>query len=126
MPYLQARIFRRLKLRFALGRPARVFCGLSAIETMANMTLIMFFEFLRLLLGFVVAAFHRPIADYIMEHERVLVIAFRQRGIPAPVLTAEAARNVYFGLGMFIVALEMARIWGLSHPQSAWFLLVGR
>ena len=93
---------------------------------MIKISPIMFFELLRLVLGFVIAAFHRPIADYIMEHERVLVVAFRQRGIPAPVLSSEAARNIYFGLGMFIVLLEMARIWGLSHPHSSWFLLVTR
>ena len=92
---------------------------------MDSITNIMTFELLRLLLGFLVAAFHRPIADYIMEHERVLVIAFRQRGIPAPVLTTEAARNVYFGLGMFIILLEMGRIWSLSHPQSVFMFLLG-
>ncbi|MGZ4788464.1 MAG: hypothetical protein ACXVZV_00315 [Terriglobales bacterium] len=90
---------------------------------MSSMTL-MAFELLRLFLGFVIAAFHRPIADFIMERERVLVIAFRQRGIPAPVLTTEAARNIYFWLGMFIVLLEMARIWGMTHPQSIFFSLI--
>lgn len=83
-------------------------------------------ELIRLVLGFLIAAFHQPIADFIMERERVLVIAFRQRGIPAPVLTTQAARNIYFCLGMFIILLEMARIWGLTHPQSVFFLLVGR
>jgi hypothetical protein len=83
-------------------------------------------ELLRLLLGFLVAAFHRPIADWVMEHERILVMAFRQRGIPAPVLSAEGARNVYFGLGIFIILLEMARIWGLAHPETCWALFLGR
>jgi hypothetical protein len=86
----------------------------------------MFNEFLRLILGFMIAAFHKPIADWIMKQERVLVVAFRQRGIPAPVLSAESARNIYFGLGIFVMLLEMARIWGLTHPESAWFLLVSR
>ncbi|HUN89430.1 MAG TPA: hypothetical protein VMU28_11595 [Terriglobales bacterium] len=83
-------------------------------------------ELVRLLLGFLVAAFHLPIADYIMKHERVLVVAFRQRGIPAPMLSTEAARNVYFTLGMLIVLLEMARIWALSHPQSTILFVLGR
>jgi hypothetical protein len=61
-----------------------------------------------------------------MEHERVLVVAFRQRGIRAPRLSTEAARNVYFGLGIFIILLEMARIWALTHPQSAMFFILGR
>jgi len=86
----------------------------------------MTFELLRLLFGFLIAAFHKPIADFIMERERVLVIAFRQRGIPAPVLTTESARNIYFGLGMFIMLLEMGRIWGLMHPQSVFSSLMGR
>jgi len=93
---------------------------------MTSMTTIMTFELLRLFLGFLIAAFHRPIADYIMEHERVLVMAFRDRGIPAPVLTTEAARNVYFGLGMFIILLEMARIWSLIHPESMLAFVLGR
>jgi hypothetical protein len=83
-------------------------------------------ELARLLLGFLIAAFHRPIADFIMERERILVVAFRQRGIPAPVLTTEAARNIYFGLGMFIILLGMGRIWALTHPQSVFFFFLGR
>ena len=86
----------------------------------------MTFELLRLFLGFMIAAFHRPIADYIMRHEQVLVVAFRQRGIRAPMLSTEGARNVYFSLGMFIVLLEMARIWALSHPESALLFVLGR
>jgi len=85
----------------------------------------MVFELLRLLLGFLIAAFHQPIADFIMERERVLVVTLQQRGIPAPVLTTESARNIYFGLGMFIILLEMARIWGMSHPQSVFFSFIG-
>jgi hypothetical protein len=86
----------------------------------------MIFELLRLLLGFAIAAFHRPIADWVMEHERVLVVALSQRGIQAPVLSAEGARNVYFGLGIFIILLEMARIWGITHPLTFWALFLGR
>ncbi len=86
----------------------------------------MIFELMRLLLGFAIAAFHQPIADWVMEHERVLVVAFRQRGIQAPVLSAEGARNVYFGLGIFIILLEMARIWGITHPETIWALFLGR
>ncbi len=83
-------------------------------------------EFLRLLLGFLIAAFHRQISDWVMEQEQVLVVAFRQRGIPAPMLSTEAARNVYFFLGIFIMLLEMARIWGITHPASFFFAFVGR
>ena len=86
----------------------------------------MFSEILRLVLGFLIAAFHRPIADWIMEHERVLVVAFRSRGIPAPMLSTEGARNVYFSLGIFVMLLEAARIYALTHPRSAWVALLGR
>jgi hypothetical protein len=83
-------------------------------------------ELLRLCLGFLLAAFHKPIADFIMKQEQVLVVAFRQRGLAAPVLSEEAARNIYFALGIFIMLLEMARIWGITHPDSFFYLLVTR
>ena len=91
------------------GSKPRVFFRLRRLLTPDSMTSTMFFELLRLALGFTIAAFHRPIADYIMEHERVLVIAFRQRGIPAPLFSR-----------------EMARIWSLAHPGSALLFLLGR
>jgi hypothetical protein len=90
------------------------------------MPIIMTPEIMRLAMGFLIAAFHRPIADYIMHHERVLVAAFRERGIPAPMLSTESARNIYFGLGIFIVLLEMSRIWGITHPTSIWYQFVAR
>ena len=83
-------------------------------------------ELLRLMLGFLIAAFHRPIADWVMKHERVLVVAFRQRGLAAPILSEDAARNIYFGLGIFIILFEMARIWGITHPESIFYLFVAR
>jgi hypothetical protein len=84
------------------------------------------FELVRLLFGFMIALFHRPISDFVMERERVLITAFRDRGIPAPELTEEGARNVYFALGIFIMLLEMGRIWGLTHPTTAWHMLVNQ
>jgi len=55
-------------------------------------------EIARLLLGLLIAACHRRIADFIIERERSLVLAFRQRGIPLPAaLSTESARNLYFG-----------------------------
>jgi hypothetical protein len=41
-------------------------------------------EIARLLLGLLVAALHRPIADFMLERERWLVLAFRERGMPLP------------------------------------------
>jgi hypothetical protein len=69
-------------------------------------------EFTRLLIGLMIACFHRPIADYILEQERSLVAIFRQRGLPLPnAPTTETGRNIYFGIGIFIVLFEVARIW---------------
>jgi len=73
-------------------------------------------EIARLLLGLVIAALHRQIADFIIERERSLVLAFRQRGVPLPAaLGLETARNLYFGVGIFIVVVEMLRIYQLGH-----------
>jgi hypothetical protein len=73
-------------------------------------------ELARLLLGLLIAAFHRPIADFISDRERSLVLSFRQRGMTLPAaLTTEGARNLYFSIGIFIVIVEMLRIYQLSH-----------
>jgi hypothetical protein len=98
---------------------------LSCSETM-NSIPFMTSEILRLFMGFLIAAFHRQISDWVMKQEQVLVVAFRQRGIPAPMISNDTARNVYFGLGIFIMLLEMARIWGITHPESVFFLFLGR
>jgi hypothetical protein len=75
----------------------------------------MVFEIARLMLGLMMVYFHQRIADFILEHERVLIIAFRQRGIPVPVLSRQAAYNIYFSLGIFVVVLELFRIWMMLH-----------
>lgn len=73
-------------------------------------------EFARLLLGLMIAACHRRIADYIMERERSLVLTFRSRGVPLPAaLGTETARNLYFGIGIFVVLVELLRIYQMSH-----------
>jgi hypothetical protein len=77
----------------------------------------MVLEFTRLAMGLLIAMFHRPIADYILEHERSLVVLLRQRGLAVPAaLTTESARNIYFCLGIFVVLYEMARIYLTIHP----------
>ncbi len=73
-------------------------------------------EIARLLLGLLIAACHRRIADFIMDRERSLVLAFRQRGVPLPpALSTETARNLYFGIGIFIVLVELLRIYQMAH-----------
>ena len=69
-------------------------------------------EIYRLALGFVIFIFHRPIADYLLEHERSLVLMFRQRGVPLPAApTKETSRNIYFSIGAFVIFSQLVRIW---------------
>ncbi len=69
-------------------------------------------EIARLVLGLLIAAFHRPIADFISDREQRLVVAFRQRGMMLPAaLTTEANRTVYFSIGIFIALVELLRIY---------------
>ena len=73
-------------------------------------------EIARLLLGLMIAACHRQIADFIMERERSLVVIFRQRGLPLPAaMGTDTARNLYFGVGIFIVLTELLRIYQIVH-----------
>jgi hypothetical protein len=73
-------------------------------------------EIARLLLGLVMAACHRRIADFILQQEHSLVLTFRQRGVPVPaVLSPETARNLYFAIGIFIVLVELLRLYQLAH-----------
>ncbi len=82
-------------------------------------------EITRLVLGLLIALFHRPIADFVLMQERALVIAFRQRGVPLPAApTTETARTVYFVIGILLAMFEIIRIWMLLHPASALTLLI--
>ena len=72
-------------------------------------------EFARLLLGLTIAACHRRIADFILERERSLVLVFRQRGLPLPAaMSTETAHNLYFGVGIFVVLVELLRIYQIA------------
>lgn len=69
-------------------------------------------EIARLLLGLLVTALHRRIADFVLDRERSLVLNFRQRGLLLPLaLSTETAHNLYFGIGIFIVLVELLRIY---------------
>jgi len=73
-------------------------------------------EIARLLLGLMIAACHRQIADFIMERERSLVLTMRQRGLPLPAaMSTETARNLYFGVGIFVTLIELLRIYQITH-----------
>ncbi len=74
-------------------------------------------EILRLGLGLLIAGFHRPIADFVMPHERQLVAMFRSRGLPWPDVPKEStAYNVYFSLGIAVALIELVRIYLMFHP----------
>jgi hypothetical protein len=73
-------------------------------------------EIARLLLGLLIAACHQRIADFILERDRSLLLSSRQRGVPLPAtLRIETARNLYFGVGIFVVLVELLRICQLAH-----------
>lgn len=79
----------------------------------------MVLEFAKLLLGLAIMLFHRPIADYVIERERALVVMIRQRGLPVPAAPSTGtARNIYFGLGAFVALFEIARIWLMARGAS--------
>lgn len=69
-------------------------------------------ELARLMLGLLIAVFHRPLASRIMEQERALHACLRSRGFnfPAP-LSDSAAQTLYFVIGIFICLLQAGRIW---------------
>jgi len=68
-------------------------------------------EIARLCLGLLIAAFHAPIADFILEREASLILACRRRGFELPAaISREAARNFYFGFGISIALLQLLRL----------------
>lgn len=69
-------------------------------------------EVSRLLLGVVIAVFHRPIAGRVMRQERATDSYFRRRGISLPTPPSDrTAENLYFFIGILICLAETAKIW---------------
>jgi hypothetical protein len=69
-------------------------------------------DFARLVLGLVVALFHRPIGNFILKREHALDSFFRRYGVFFPEPPSETAlHNVYFCLGLFISLFSIAHIW---------------
>lgn len=69
-------------------------------------------ELTRLLLGVLIAIFHKPLATLVMEQERALDLYFRRRGVNFPAPPSDTtAQNVYFLIGIFICLLEAGKIW---------------
>lgn len=72
----------------------------------------MIIEVTRLLLGVVIAIFHRPLASMVMQKERALDGFFRSRGVQLPTPPSDStAQNLYFIIGIFISLIEAGRIW---------------
>ena len=72
-------------------------------------------EVARLCLGFLIAGFHVPIADFIMERERVLLLKLRGYGIEIPMfLSRTSAQNLYFSFGILIVLIQLLRLHQLA------------
>jgi hypothetical protein len=69
-------------------------------------------ELLRLLMGLVLAAFHRPVSDFILQQEHAFTGLARRGGIrlPAP-LSIETSRTLFFAMGILVALLQIARIW---------------
>lgn len=69
-------------------------------------------EIARLLMGVLIAVFHRPLASKIMQQERALDGYFRSRGVNLPAPPSDTtAQNLYFIIGIFICLIEAGRIW---------------
>jgi len=70
----------------------------------------------RIVMGLLVALFHRPIADFILDQEQVLVVLFRSRGFGFPTPPArQTVYNVYFVVGIAICLCSLAHLWVLIH-----------
>ncbi len=73
---------------------------------------LMTIELLRLLMGLLLAAFHRPLSDFILEQEHAFAGLARRGGLrlPSP-LSVETSRTLFFCMGIMIALLQIARIW---------------
>ncbi len=79
---------------------------------MLRVELTMIVEVTRLLLGVLIALFHKPLANVVMQQERALDTYFRRRGFNFPAPPSDtAAQNLYFLIGIFICLLEAGKIW---------------
>ena len=76
----------------------------------------MILEIARLVLALLILCFHRQIADFILEHERRLVILLNQRGLRLPdVPSRELTRDLYFSIGTIASLACVVRLWFSAH-----------
>ena len=72
----------------------------------------MVLEIARLMMGLVLAAFHRPVADFIVQQDRLLTALVRRGGVNLPQgFSLETSRTLFFFLGILIALAQMARIY---------------
>ena len=84
---------------------------------MEHSIVVMVADVARLLFGLLIVAFHRPVAEFVLEQEKQLVVLFRSRGVRVPNTPSTAtAHNIYYALGMFVCLLSLARLWAFLHP----------
>ena len=85
---------------------------LRYIESTADLVTIenMRLEVARLCLGLLIAGFHVPIADFIVERERRLLLTLHRYGIEIPtILSRTSARNLYFSFGIMVL-MQLLRL----------------
>lgn len=83
---------------------------------MEHSIVVMVADVARLLFGLLIVAFHRPVAEFVLQQEQQLVTLFRSRGLRVPnAPTTATAHNIYFGLGMFVCLLSLLRLWAATH-----------
>jgi len=76
----------------------------------------MILEIARLVLALLILCFHRQIADFILEHERRLVILLNQHGLRLPdVPSRELTRDLYFSIGIIASLGCVVRLWFTAH-----------
>ncbi len=63
-------------------------------------------------MGLMLAVFHRPVADFILEQDRMLTAMVRRGGVNLPAgFSTETSRTIFFSLGILIALAQMARIY---------------
>lgn len=71
-------------------------------------------ELVRLAVGLLIAIFHQPLSDFILEQDRAFIAVARSRGLSLPpALSAKTGRNLYFSIGILVALYELLRIWTL-------------
>lgn len=64
------------------------------------------------MMGLVLAAFHRPVADFVVQQDRLLTALVRRGGVNLPRgFSLETSRTVFFFLGILVALAQMARIY---------------